>query len=154
AAWHLNLPDVHAILEKAKLRTRAKSVDRLAFVEAEPLSLQGVDSILDNLLKAARFTKCYGDQAISERMFFNLIKVLGYVQALGENFQIPGLGILDRVEKILVPYAGGSRPMIAAEDEKRSRYEEGKPADPTENMSEEDAKEWKQNTEEYGDKFK
>jgi len=154
AAWHLNLPDVHAILEKAKLRTRVKSVDRLAFVEAEPLSLEGVDSILDNLLKAARFTKGYGDQANYERMFFNLIKVLGYVQALGENFQIPGLGILDRVEKILVPYAGGSRPMIAAEDEKRSRYEEGKPADPTENMSEEDAKEWKQNTEEYGDKFK
>lgn len=36
----------------------------------------------------------------------------------------------------------------------QSRYEEGKPADPTENMDPEDAKEWKQNTEEYGDKFK
>lgn len=42
----------------------------------------------------------------------------------------------------------------ASEDSKRSRFEEGKPADPTENMSPEDAEEWKANTEEYGDKFK
>jgi len=45
-------------------------------------------------------------------------------------------------------------PRLAAEDDKRSRYEEGKPADPTENMSDADAKEWKSNTEEHKDKFK
>lgn len=39
-------------------------------------------------------------------------------------------------------------------EEIESRFEEGKPADPTQDMSHEDAKEWKQNTEEYGDKFK
>lgn len=39
-------------------------------------------------------------------------------------------------------------------DELLSRYEEGKPADPTKEMSPEDAKKWRQNTEEYGDKFK
>lgn len=35
-----------------------------------------------------------------------------------------------------------------------ARYEEGVPADPTENMSPEEAKKWKDNTEQYGDKFK
>jgi hypothetical protein len=40
------------------------------------------------------------------------------------------------------------------DDAKRSRFEEGKPADPTENMDPEDAKKWKSNTDEYGDKFK
>lgn len=44
--------------------------------------------------------------------------------------------------------------MVMASDERESRYEEGKPADPTKNMSEEDAKEWKANTDKYEDKFK
>jgi hypothetical protein len=45
--------------------------------------------------------------------------------------------------------------MRSANDEaKRSRFEEGKPADPTENMSEEDAKRWKQQTDEHKDEFK
>jgi len=39
-------------------------------------------------------------------------------------------------------------------DERMSKFEEGVSADPTENMSPEDAKEWKENTETYGDKFK
>lgn len=42
----------------------------------------------------------------------------------------------------------------ACDDDKMSRYEEGKPADPTKEMSPEDAKEWKENTEEHKDKFK
>jgi len=35
-----------------------------------------------------------------------------------------------------------------------SRFEEGKPADPTQNMDEEDAKKWEQMNEEHGDRFK
>lgn len=35
-----------------------------------------------------------------------------------------------------------------------ARFEEGKPADPTENMSPEDAEKWEQMKEEHGDKFK
>ena len=42
----------------------------------------------------------------------------------------------------------------ACGDEMLSRYEEGKPADPTKNMSPEDAKKWKQQTEEHKDEFK
>jgi hypothetical protein len=45
---------------------------------------------------------------------------------------------------------------MASEEEetKESRFEEGKPADPTRNMSPEDAKKWKSNTDKYEDKFK
>ena len=39
-------------------------------------------------------------------------------------------------------------------EEKAARFEEGKPADPTENMTPEDAAEWKAMTEEHGDNFK
>jgi hypothetical protein len=41
-----------------------------------------------------------------------------------------------------------------ATDEKESRFEEGKPADPTENMSEEDAKQWKIEHDKNKDQFK
>lgn len=37
---------------------------------------------------------------------------------------------------------------------KKARFEEGKPADPTEEMSEEDAKKWEEMNEEHGDKLK
>jgi transcriptional regulator with XRE-family HTH domain len=39
-------------------------------------------------------------------------------------------------------------------DEKESRFEEGKPADPTKDMSEEDAKKWKVEHDKHEDKFK
>jgi hypothetical protein len=41
-----------------------------------------------------------------------------------------------------------------ADEEKESRFEEGKPADPTKHMDPEDAKEWKAQTEEHKDEFK
>lgn len=40
------------------------------------------------------------------------------------------------------------------DDDKQSRFEEGKPADPTENMSPEDAKKWKEEHDKNKDKFK
>ncbi len=43
---------------------------------------------------------------------------------------------------------------LASEDDKRSRFEEGKPADPTENMSPEDAKKWKEEHAKNKDNFK
>jgi hypothetical protein len=157
-AWHLNMPDLSAILDKARIKSRVKSLDRVAFAggEPDPESLEGLDETLENLLTSARRASGFGARADYERMFFNLIKVVGNVQALARNFDVPGMSILDRVIKTFVPFAGGTRPMLAAAegDEKHSRYEEGKPADPTKNMSEEDAKAWKENTDEYGDKFK
>lgn len=43
---------------------------------------------------------------------------------------------------------------VEATEEKRTKFEEGKPADPTENMDKDDAAKWKDNTDQYGDKFK
>lgn len=43
---------------------------------------------------------------------------------------------------------------LKGNDEKDSKYEEGKPADPTENMSESEKKEWELNTLKNKDKFK
>lgn len=43
---------------------------------------------------------------------------------------------------------------LACDDDKRSRFEEGKPADPTENMSPEDAKRWKEEHAKNKDNFK
>ena len=42
----------------------------------------------------------------------------------------------------------------ASDEGQMARFEEGKPADPTENMSPEDAAEWKKQTEEHKDQFK
>lgn len=42
----------------------------------------------------------------------------------------------------------------ASGDSKESKFEEGVPADPTKNMSKEDAAEWKRQTEEHKDEFK
>ena len=44
--------------------------------------------------------------------------------------------------------------LAADNEEKLSRYEEGVPADPTENMTQEDAEQWKAMTEEHKDEFK
>lgn len=44
--------------------------------------------------------------------------------------------------------------LASGDEDKQSRFEEGKPADPTKNMSPEDAKKWKAETERNKDKFK
>jgi hypothetical protein len=44
--------------------------------------------------------------------------------------------------------------LVQAGDEKESRFEEGKPADPTKNMDPEDAEEWEDMNDKYEDKFK
>lgn len=44
--------------------------------------------------------------------------------------------------------------LASDDDDKQSRFEEGKPADPTKNMSPEDAKKWKEEKERNKDKFK
>lgn len=43
---------------------------------------------------------------------------------------------------------------LATDDDKASRFEEGKPADPTKNMTPEDKKKWEQANEDNKDKFK
>jgi hypothetical protein len=178
-AWNLNLPSVSALLNKATLTLRVKNagdaddgngdnesgndgaVEKKANIDAEPRDLEELDGALEELMQHARMTKMTGSQGNYKKMFFNLMKVLGDVYNVTNIFGIPGTGFLVRVVKAIMPY-GGARPMmnfaarleVASDDEKLSRFEEGKSADPTKKMSPEDAKEWKANTEEHKDNFK
>jgi hypothetical protein len=56
------------------------------------------------------------------------------------------------VEEIGQAIAYGGR--TAKDDDKSSKFKKDQPADPTKNMSPEEAKEWKANTEKHRDKFK
>jgi len=76
------------------------------------------------------------------------------VEGLMSTFQPGSVGpeqvnSLQKLAKELL--AGGDS---KESEEKESRFEEGKPADPTENMSKEDAAEWKKQNEKNKDKFK
>jgi len=57
-------------------------------------------------------------------------------------------------DKGSLEHTHGLQKLAADGDEKASRFDEGKPADPTENMSPEDAAEWKKQNEANKDKFK
>jgi hypothetical protein len=96
-----------------------------------------------------------------KRTLHNVIISLSNVtSALGQDEQLTkrlnqvaryinqSFSVADMRDSISVPV------VMASEDEKRSRFEEGKPADPTKDMDPEDAKAWKENTDKYEDKFK
>jgi len=69
-----------------------------------------------------------------------------------ENFKAAVLEV-HKMSGLVLRKAFGVK-MAGADEEKQSRFEEGKPADPTENMSPEDAKKWKEENEKHKDKFK
>jgi len=73
--------------------------------------------------------------------------------------------MLPGAAKTIEEQGGGEAPLMmtaewkatyanSSEEARRSRFEQGKPADPTENMDPEDAKEWKVKHEENKDNFK
>jgi hypothetical protein len=61
---------------------------------------------------------------------------------------------VEEIQKVYGLEATAAEEEKESEDDKQSRFEEGKPADPTENMSPEDAKKWKEEHEKNKDKFK
>lgn len=88
----------------------------------------------------------------SERASFQ--STLASIEGLLSTFQ-PGTvnpGKVNALRKLARELLGGSDSKQS--EEKESRFEEGKPADPTENMSPEDAKEWKKQNDLNKDKFK
>jgi len=62
--------------------------------------------------------------------------------------------VLDLITSLGQIQGAHSSDKTASDDDKEARFEEGEPTDPTENMSPEDAKAWKSNTDKYEDKFK
>ncbi len=154
---------VKAIMPYTNLRPMAnfasEGFETQASIDAQPRDPAEVTKALADFIKYARLVDSSGGAGNYKRMLGNLIGVLNQVQYLTNIFDIQGTGYVQRVVKAIMPYTN-LRPMAnfasvrASDDDKRSRYEEGKPADPTENMSDAEAKEWRANTEEYGDKFK
>lgn len=77
----------------------------------------------------------------------------GWVLNMGGAHGTPAIATDDNIVKV-VP---GKRNTYLATDEgdaKEGKFEEGKPTDPTKNMSPEDAAEWKKQNEEHKDNFK
>lgn len=82
----------------------------------------------------------------------------------GQEYGLKTLDLALAAAKKTAPYAvenilhrgtvDPSKMANAAEEAKRSRFEEGKPADPTQNMSPEDAKRWKEEHDKHKDNFK
>jgi len=111
---------------------------------------------LEQVLMNARKAGVAFEGGNTKRMFFYLLGIVDGLGQVGRAFDLPDIGYLVRVYRQFARRSSG-RPSMnfsAAEADKDSRFEEGKPADPTENMSKEDAKEWKKNTDKYEDKFK
>lgn len=72
------------------------------------------------------------------------------VPALKEHAEMTGAVVRQLTQRL----GHGGAVHFASDEEKKSRFEEGKPADPTENMSPEDAKKWKVEHDKNKDNFK
>lgn len=117
--------------------------------EILPNAVPGIERIVDQARKV-------GVASTSKKMFFAMLGVLDGIAQVGRTYEVPKVGLLMQVRKEMVAYSG-ARPTTnfsASEEDKRSKFEEGKPADPTENMSEEDAKKWKLENLKNKDNFK
>jgi hypothetical protein len=115
-----------------------------------------VSEALDAIVPKARMAKLAFDGGNTKKMFFNLLGILNGLGEIGRAFDITEVGYLVRVYKQFARRSSG-RPAMnfsASESDKDSKFEEGKPADPTENMSPEDAKKWKTEHEKNKDNFK
>lgn len=167
-AWNMNLPMLHTLLSKAAIVVRVRTADadsedddgndikKEASIDAEPRDIAELEGVIDQMLTDARLVRSFARTGNYRKMFFNIMKVLADIYVTTQIFDIPGTGFIQRVIKALMPYAGArpSTNFAALDEDKSSRFEEGESADPTKKMSPEDAKEWKENTEEHKDKFK
>lgn len=76
-------------------------------------------------------------------------------EELQDNVTDPPPSVKKLTEELKGKQAGGALAMdMFAEALKEGKFEEGEPADPTENMSPEDAAEWERQNEEHKDNFK
>ena len=113
------------------------------------------------ILQAAKYGMNYAKQGNRRRALLSMIEVLRAINtfmALEGGNTSPG----DLLRRELLTMARHPAPAQAerlgyafdADEDKESRFEEGKPADPTKNMSPEDKAKWKKQKEEHKDEFK
>ena len=147
--------------EKHKNVVKDKHADGSLPVPGEPpvFGEAAVEQGLVALVDHAKRAQMVGPTN-SKRMFFLLLGVIDSLGVIGRAYDLPDVGFLMRVYRTFARMSG-SKPttnfasdMNLAEVEKESRFEEGKPADPTENMSPEDAKKWKTEHDKNKDNFK
>ncbi len=125
--------------------------------DAPPVfGLAMVNEGLEKVVASAKQAQVAMQGGNAKKMFFRLLGAIDGLGMIGRAYDLPDVGFLMRVWKVFSKMSG-ARPttnFAASEEEKESRFEEGKPADPTKDMSPEDAAEWKVNTEKHRDKFK
>lgn len=124
---------------------------------AEPtFGMDMVNQGMEEVMSSARAAQSALQTGNTKKMFFRLLGVLNGLGMIGRAYDLPDVGYLMRVYKVFAKMAGAkpAANFSASEDEKQSKFEEGKPADPTENMSPEDAKKWKTEHDKNKDKFK
>jgi hypothetical protein len=132
------------------------------------LVTNGLQEIKTSIMKAMTDENA----ANYKKMFFHLLGVLDGVGQVGRAFDVDGIGYVMRVWKSFAALSGArpttnfsassddgitwkATPVMAfGADDHFSKFEEGKPADPTENLSPEDAKKWKEEHDKHKDNFK
>lgn len=159
---------------KTAARTTHLAADKSGFTLCGERAYK--DTLVDSVKDATCFyckqawDKTHGGHMASERlsidMFADLLKdskfergekvpVKDLPEELQDNVNNPPPAVKKLTEKLQGKQAGGVLAMdMFAEALKESKFEEGKPADPTENMSPDDAAEWERQTEEHKDEFK
>jgi hypothetical protein len=152
--------EIRQVLPQApRLVEEAQPAVVMAFnEELVPIDAETVTESLDRILTSARMALVAAGQENWKKVLYHTVGALDGVGVVGTSFSIDGIGLMTRVRKSFIQKSG-ARPMLnlagdASEEAKRSRFEEGKPADPTENMDPEDAKSWKIHHEENKDNFK
>lgn len=147
------IPDMLFRLDKA-LDATALAASRLDYEELkQELSPEKVNE-LEQVLKDVRIRRfdrrAEGDTmnkfATGTDVADALRRVASAIEAEEKQGLNPSASKISNTLLDIAKHVGG--------EDIRSRFEEGKPADPTDNMSPEDAKEWKAQTEENKDNFK
>lgn len=149
---------------KTAMRTfKASSQDRIASalrrvaesVEAGEVSPDDARKRLHRVLMALSQTAEQAMQAMGPLQANSREEVMKGFKSANPDLTDEQLNeIADQWEKnkdVVKDKAGG---VALSEDEKQSRFEEGKPADPTLEMSDSDAKEWRRQNEKNKDNFK
>lgn len=116
----------------------------------------GISQLLLDLTAAQKVLASYKDPSDSERLV-ELKKLLGsLVRGIVQTTRSSPI-VLDLYAESLKTASGWLNKrwnIYATEEARRSRFEEGVHADPTQNMSPEDAKEWKVQHDKHKDNFK
>jgi len=108
---------------------------------------------VEEIMMYARKAMAAYAQGNTGKMFYALLGILDGVGVIGTAYDVPTQPLM-LLRKNIAPMSSG-RPMVNfASAEPVARFEAGKPADPTQNMTDEDAATWKAMNEEHRDNFK